>query len=273
MNPFFTIPLLISQAALCVFAGNTPSSPAATSSRKNQRHRNTEDAHYDQVPNYTRDEYSTARRTSRTRRTSYTTKPQPTPQKQRPTTSKPPPQATDANARRAGIPAGYSLENWDPTEEHILLVGSVFDANSLGKWIYDWTVDRHGPAAPMSEIAGELWLLLIQLAGKIKLAEQGLSTLRRQEHCEMIQDYLDSGKRLWERFSRLLKGCESYMLKAAQRDSLGKTLPMGQKSGHEFVDTMFGRDRELEHTKKLMTDIRPWSMRFDADCEKILCKT
>ena len=48
--------------------------------------------------------------------------------------------ATDEDARRAGIPAGYSFKNWDPTEEPILLLGSVFDANSLGKWIYDWTV-------------------------------------------------------------------------------------------------------------------------------------
>jgi hypothetical protein len=43
--------------------------------------------------------------------------------------------ATEEDARRAGIPAGYSYENWDPTEEPIMLLGSVFDANSLGKWI------------------------------------------------------------------------------------------------------------------------------------------
>src|SRR6202012_447772 len=73
--------------------------------------------------------------------------------------------ATEEDARRAGIPAGYSYKNWDPTEEPIMLLGSVFDANSLGKWIYDWTVFHHGPSTPLSEIAGEMWLLLIQLAG------------------------------------------------------------------------------------------------------------
>src|SRR5690349_8878367 len=46
--------------------------------------------------------------------------------------------ATEADAIKHKIPAGYSLKNWDPAEEPIMLLGSVFDANSLGKWIYDW---------------------------------------------------------------------------------------------------------------------------------------
>lgn len=44
-------------------------------------------------------------------------------------------EATEADATKHRIPKGYSLKNWDPTEEPILLLGSVFDANSLGKWI------------------------------------------------------------------------------------------------------------------------------------------
>jgi hypothetical protein len=34
------------------------------------------------------------------------------------------------DARRAHILAGYSLQNWDPVEEPIMLLGSVFDVNS-----------------------------------------------------------------------------------------------------------------------------------------------
>ncbi|KAL8793406.1 MAG: hypothetical protein Q9195_003992 [Heterodermia aff. obscurata] len=66
------------------------------------------------------------------------------------------------------IPAGYSLKNWDPNEEPILLLGSVFDANSLGKWIYDWTVSNHGLLSPMTDIAGELWLQLLRLTSTSK---------------------------------------------------------------------------------------------------------
>lgn len=125
----------------------------------------------------------------------------------------------------------------------------------------------------MSEIAGDLWLLLIQLAGKIKRAEDGLPKVRREANKEMIEDFLESGERLWERFNKLLKVCEAYMLKAAQKDRSGKPLQMGKKSGCEFVDTIFGRDRQLEGTEKLMTGIRLWSMRFDANCEDVLRKS
>ncbi|KAK4455398.1 hypothetical protein QBC34DRAFT_67378 [Podospora aff. communis PSN243] len=92
-----------------------------------------------------------------------------TPKKPAPETKRP---ATEADAKRHRIPQGYSLKNWDPNEEPITLLGSVFDANSLGKWIYDWTVFHHGPATPISDMAGDLWLLLIKLAGKIKGAEK-----------------------------------------------------------------------------------------------------
>ncbi|KAK3651597.1 hypothetical protein LTR56_004326 [Elasticomyces elasticus] len=228
--------------------------------------------YYDQVPVYT--PADSAQRT-RPRRSSYntTTKPthesHPPPRTSRP--QKPAAQATAEDARRAGIPAGYSYKNWDPAEEPILLLGSVFDANSLGKWIYDWTVFYYGPATPMSEVAGEMWLLLIQLAGKIKRAEDTMSRIRQTANRELVDEFLESGERLWQRFNKLLKICENYMWKAAKKENGGaKKVTMGKNSGCEFVDSMFGRDRELERTERLMTGLRLWSMRFDANCEAIL---
>ncbi|KAF2165965.1 hypothetical protein M409DRAFT_23693 [Zasmidium cellare ATCC 36951] len=212
---------------------------------------------------------------SRQRRASYTTKstkPTNPPPRSRPSTAtQPPPKATEADARRAGIPAGYSYKNWDPTEEPILLLGSVFDANSLGKWIYDWTVFFYGPGTPMSEVAGELWLLLIQLAHKVKRAEDCMPRIRSTTSRDLVDDFLESGERLWQRFNKLLKICENYMWKAAKKESgNARNVTMGKNSGCEFVDAIFGRDRELERTEKLMTGMRLWSMRFDANCEEIL---
>ncbi|KAL6706457.1 hypothetical protein ACN47E_005396 [Coniothyrium glycines] len=216
-------------------------------------------------------------KTSRPRRASaaQSARPQPsTPKK----SAAPPPappkstaKATEEDARRAGIPAGYSYKNWDPTEEPIMLLGSVFDANSLGKWIYDWTVFHYGPATPLAEMAGEMWLLLIQLAGKVKRAEETMPKIRKKENHEMVEDFLESGERLWIRFAKLLKVCEDYMWKAAKKESgEKKPVSMGKNSGREFVESIFGRDRELEKTEKLMTGMRLWSMRFDANCEDIL---
>lgn len=252
-------------------------SPPPPYRRKSSHHRHeshTDRRYYDQVHVYTtRAEQPTEPlRPRRASYTTYDTKPKYASTPRRPSTAtKPPPQATAADAREAGIPAGFCIKNWDPTEEPILLLGSVFDANSLGKWIYDWTVYYYGPATPMSEVAGDLWLLLIQLAGKIKRAEECMGRIRQTASRELVDDFLESGERLWERFSKLLKTCENYMWKAAKKGrGESDKVKMGKNSGCEFVDAIFGRDRELEHTEKLMTGMRLWSMRFDANCEEIL---
>ncbi|KAK4934416.1 hypothetical protein LTR10_024317 [Elasticomyces elasticus] len=175
--------------------------------------------------------------------------------------------ATEEDAIRAGIPASYSIKHWDSTERPIILLGSVFDANSLGRWMYDWTVHHHGASTPMADMAGDLWLLLIKLAGKIKRAQRRVNQIRNVDEREMVGDFIDSGNRLWERFQELLKRCEHYMLQAAKRDG---TKAMGRKAGTAFDDSIFGRDRYLESTEKIMSQVRVWNMRFDVNCEETL---
>ena len=225
--------------------------------------------YFNQVPVYAEPSDSQPAR-SRARRPSQSTADGTPSRPAKPAAAKPPPQATAEDAAKAGIPAGYSIKNWDPTEAAVLLLGSVFDANSLGKWIYDWTVYHHGPATPMSEVAGDLWLLLIKLAGKMKRAEECLPRIRAIGNQEMVEDFLESGDRLWDRLKRLLKVCEEFMWRVARRDGEKGGVKMGKNSGCEFVETIFGRDRELEKTEKLMASIRLWNMRFDANCEDIL---
>lgn len=222
---------------------------------------------------YVEDIYDACRDATRTGVTdgsTWTTPPKEKTQK-RPTRTGSTPKASEEDARRAGIPPGYSYKNWDPAEEPIMLLGSVFDANSLGKWIYDWTVFYNGPDTPLAEMAGELWLLLIQLGGKVKRAQEKIRKIRRKENAEMVEDFLMSGERLWIRFAKLLKTCERFMWKAAKKEN-GDKMPvtLGKNSGREFVESIFGRDRELEKTEQLMTGMRLWTMRFDANCEDIL---
>jgi ubiquitin-protein ligase len=195
------------------------------------------------------------------------------PRTERPTTSAkktpPTPKATEADAWRNRIPPGYSLKNWDPTEEPIMLFGSVFDANSLGKWIYDWTVYHHGSATPLADLAGELWHLLIQLAGKIKRAEECMPRIREVEDREMAEEFIESGERLMGKLKKILKACETPILKAGKKHNK-EGAHLGKNAGTEFVDSIFGRDRQLESTEKFMSSIRLWSLRFDANCEDIL---
>ncbi|KAL8992878.1 MAG: hypothetical protein Q9188_007476 [Gyalolechia gomerana] len=243
--------------------------PAAHHSRLREKYANADpDFFYNQVP-VRADDHDSQPQRSRARRSSSSAKRRPTPTKPAKVIS-PSRDATAADAAKAGIPAGYSIKNWDPTEAPILLLGSVFDANSLGKWIYDWTVFHHGSASPMSEIAGDLWLLLIKLAGKMKRAHECWPRVRAADNQRMVEDFLESGYRLWGRFKRLLKACEEFMWKAAKREGSKGPIKMGNNSGCEFVDSIFGRDRELEKTESLMQSIRLWNMRFDANCENIL---
>ena len=179
----------------------------------------------------------------------------------------PPREATAKDARKHGIPAGYSLKHWDPEEEPIVLLGSVFDANSLGKWIYDWTVSCHGADIHPAVLAGDLWLALIILAGKMKRIEMNPLHSRNFEAETMLGDFLESAERLWIRLERLLKVCGNYMLKRFKEVGTEK---MGKESGREFVEILFGPDKKLEATENLVRSMRLWVMRFDANCGDIL---
>ncbi|KAI6351470.1 hypothetical protein MCOR25_009906 [Pyricularia grisea] len=191
----------------------------------------------------------------------------------RPQAPPPPPEqkhrpATQEDAKKHQIPEGYSLSHWDPLETPIILAGSVFDANSLGKWIYDWVAHVHsGPEGrEMVGIAGELWLLLIQISGKIKRASEVMPDIRTLENREMVDDFIESGERLNDKLRRLLKRCEGPMLSSSKT---GKS-KLGTTAGVRFVHTLLGRDYELANTEKFMASVRLWNLRFDANCEDIL---
>ncbi|RCI17118.1 hypothetical protein L249_2590 [Ophiocordyceps polyrhachis-furcata BCC 54312] len=229
-------------------------------------HQQQQQQHYRPPTSHARRGSTTVPQRSATVKPTTTHGPPPRPKPPAPSPTK----ATEADARRHKIPPGYSLKNWDAAEEPILLLGSVFDANSLGKWIYDWTVYHEGAAAPIADMAGELWLLLIQLSDHVKQAESKVGVVRSAENRETIQDFVDAGERLMDKLRGLLKACEAPMLKAARGKKQSSSL--GKNSGVEFVETLFGRDRELAKTEKFMTSLRLFNLRFEANCSEILDK-
>jgi hypothetical protein len=130
------------------------------------------------------------------------------------------------------------ITTWSPvTEENpIVLLGTVFDYNSLGKWIYDWTVYVFDDGShPISELAGDLWMLLIQLAGKTKRAEEMVPRIRSRENREIVDDFIVSGERLTDKLRKLLKSCETPMLSSAKEV---KDNQLDLDAGVEFVNTL-----------------------------------
>lgn len=168
----------------------------------------------------------------------------------------------------AGIPVGYSLRHWTVGEEPLLVAGSAFDAESLGRWIYDWAVYRGGPS---TSTAGDLWLLLIRFAGRMQRAGEGVGRLRDEADREMLQGFISSGRRLWSRLGRLLSVCEApmWMTKGEWAAGEGRLKP-GAAAGVEFVETMFVSEPVVGETQCLMGKMELWGERFVSNCEPLL---
>lgn len=173
--------------------------------------------------------------------------------------------ATEADARRHAIPPSFYLDNWDPDEEPIVLLGSVFDANSLGEWIYQWSVYTYGPATPASELASILWTLITQIASNMKRAEMAMPSARKVDDKETLEDFLDSGDRLMVKLRRLLKACESPISKASNKKS---QQPASISAGVEFVKILFGADKELDGLERFLHNARLWDLRFEMLCSE-----
>lgn len=176
--------------------------------------------------------------------------------------------ATEADAKKHQIPPGYSLAKWDPDEEPVRLLGSVFDHNSIGKWIYDWAYHHHGPTSPICEQGGELWLLLIQLAGKLKRGRQLVGQMRDADERQLVEEFNHSGERLAQYFQVILKCCEGPMLKTAR----GKNKPLGKDAGAECIEALFVKGGLVAETDKFMQRVRAFKLRFDGTCDPILRK-
>ena len=172
---------------------------------------------------------------------------------------------TQDGGRTWRIPRGYSVQHWDGKERPILLLGSVFDASSLGKWTFDWTVYFHGRGTPLADMAGDLWLLLIELSMKLeRLYEEDRRGGR--EVGSMIGD----GERLWQRLDVLVGKCEAPMLRV-MRSGGEDDAKIDVEAGGRFLEWMFGRERKLHVTEKLMSDIRIWSRKYDMKREDEWC--
>lgn len=57
-------------------------------------------------------------------------------------------------------------------KKKIWVLGSAFDINSLGCWIYNWTAFIHEPDTPIAKMAHELWIALLHFAGEFKMLER-----------------------------------------------------------------------------------------------------
>ncbi|MCJ1473534.1 hypothetical protein MMC13_002185 [Lambiella insularis] len=123
----------------------------------------------------------------------------------------------------AVVPAGYSLKNWDLSEEPIILLGSVFDADSLGKWIYDWTVFHNGSEMPTKEPASSLWSLLLKLSYDEICCR---ATKARHSYGTKWKDSTSIVRRLHELMGKILRSGSLRLLSWVSLIKLSSALPV-----------------------------------------------
>ncbi|EMT73857.1 hypothetical protein FOC4_g10002894 [Fusarium odoratissimum] len=116
-------------------------------------------------------------------------------------------------------------------------------------------------------MAGEFWLLLIQLAGKVKRAEETVERVRLVDSKDLVEEFIEAGERLWAKLVSLLKKCEAPMLEAYK---LKERKHVEKNAGVVFIDTLFGQDKELKRTERWMQNMRTYNLRFDANCEDMI---
>lgn len=184
-----------------------------------------------------------------------------------PATPPEPRKATEQDARRCGIPPWYTIKHWDPTQKPIFLLGTCFDCNSLGKWIYDWTSKKYGQPSPIKDVAGDLWLVLLEFFGKIKRSEEfihrnnGTTDPELYAELHFLNRLLIDAKGLRDRLQRLLEKCEEPMLRTGTRGN-GR---LRKDAGLRCVDILFGRDELLEKTEDLIQSMRHWIHGWDEE--------
>lgn len=165
-------------------------------------------------------------------------------------------------AKNYHIPRGYSLDLWDHTEKPLILAGSVFDSNSFGKWMYDWSTYAYGPESSLAVVAGEMWLCLIRLAGKVKVLEnRGRFKKRfRRVGDGLCRSLLAEGTSLWEDFLRLFSRCEKSMYMTTEYI---KHRRLAADSAVAFVESVFGVEDRLLRVEALIDEASAWDRRFD----------
>lgn len=175
---------------------------------------------------------------------------------------------TVADAKKHYIAPGRCLKHWDPDEEPILLLTSVFDANSLGKWVLDQTARIYGEHDEMTELAADFWFEHIKLGGKIKHARSRLPNITDSSALQRVKEFITSGNKLVNELEEILKKCEQRVLEVTGITEIPK---LGHKSVVVFIDTFIGRSpAQRDAFDDLTQSIREWNHWFDTECALLL---
>lgn len=127
-----------------------------------------------------------------------------------------PRKATYADAAWHRIPLDYKLDRWDPAWAPIVIIGAVFDAYQLGKWIYEWCAVACEARQELSsgdlDLAHELWCLLASYAEKTRILKEGSREAQGRDEQETLEDFAGIGKRNIHRLRDLIRHAQTQII-------------------------------------------------------------
>lgn len=158
---------------------------------------------------------------------------------------------------RYRVPKGYSVRHWDSSEKPIVVGATVFDSNSFGKWMFDWSVRLFGSASRAADVAGELWLGLIRLSGKLFALEAVRSCGRDESRVR------GDGVALWDYIVSLIGSCQDATDRCIRRD---KRFWDSEAVASHFVRQFFRVRGRMDAVVQFLRMLERWEMRFVDVC-------
>lgn len=120
-------------------------------------------------------------------------------------------------------------------------------------------------AITLHNIPGEIWLQLHKEAKNMQRAYASIPTIEFSDNEEIIQDFLESGKRLIVRCKTLIDICKEY---------IRRTPPSGNVVGFSIIRrqlTLAELEKQMQSDgENLMRVLSLWNLRFEANCNDIL---
>lgn len=160
----------------------------------------------------------------------------------------------------------YDLKSWTPNRFPIKLVGSIFDPESFGQWVLDWSKFVFNTNTPIFDI-------VIDFTSNLQLFNKNTEQLinYRNETTKLLQDeilmeFLAAGKRIANTLSALIDSYEGVMIKYNK----DRKIKLKRDSAQRFIRELFNDLEDSNKRDKLITSIRLWNFRFDANCKDLL---
>lgn len=160
------------------------------------------------------------------------------------------------------VPKGYNMKHYYVGEFPIVLMGSVFDPYSLGKWMYDWAVYLWGTDNEDTECVEDLWLILIRWTASLKRLTVLQEYILPTDWCIELAQHQGYGLSLRDELSSLI-----YLLGlSCQLTSNISTNSPTSVSAEQLLNTMFRSIDQGRLTTKLLSRMSSWTAKCDATC-------